>query len=43
MCGDTEDVVPGGFDDEEDVEPGQGDGIEVEHVARLPRAWARRN
>jgi hypothetical protein len=43
---DTEDVYLAGgvLDHEEDIEPGQGDDIEVDKSqARIPRAWARRN
>jgi hypothetical protein len=44
--GDAEDadLASGVFDDEERVEPGQGDGVEVEQVAGEDGwAWARRN
>ena len=39
MCGDTEDVHPAGgvFDDEERVEAGQGDGLEVEQITGQDR------
>ena len=43
MGGDAEDVYPAGgvLDDEEDVEPVQGDGVEVEQVASEDRLRLR--
>ena len=41
--GDAQDVYPAGgvFDDEERVEPGQGERVEVGHVAREDRVGLR--
>ena len=43
MCGDAQDVYPAGgvLDDEERVEPVQGDRVEMEQVARDDRLGLR--